>query len=117
MAISQNTIGIFVVLGIVTLVIVFGVGRGIMRERREKGLMQTGIDGKATVVEIIDTGSRSGHDPICRVILSVQPATGEAFRTEKKMTLSAVDLTKFKEGSVVPVKINPDDRSEVLVIR
>jgi hypothetical protein len=109
-----------VALGFGILVVVFAVimGRDYLQDRRESQLIETGVAAKATVVNIIDTSSRSGHDPVCRVILSVKPEGQAAFQAETEMVLSAVDLAnRFKVGSVVQVKFDPEDRSKLVVIR
>jgi hypothetical protein len=109
-----------VALGSGILLIVFAaiMGWDYLQDRRVAQLIATGVAAKATVVKIIDTGSRSGHDPVCRVILSVKPAGKAAFQAETEMALSAVDLTnQFKVGAVVRVKFDPEDRSKLVVLR
>ena len=90
---------------------------GILRARRAKRIRETGVDATATVLEIIDTRSRSNHNPVCDVVLRVEHAGGAPFEARTRMVLSVVDLTRFQEGSVVPVKFDPADKTEVVVIR
>ncbi len=105
---------------IVFIVVVGGAallwGPEMMRYRQEDQIRENGIEAKATVLNIIDTGSRSNHDPVCRVILSVEPPGEAAFRSETEMVLSPVDLTTFKKGSVIRVKFDPKDRSMVVAV-
>jgi len=117
MAANQNPMVVVVVIVITTIVLALTVVPGLLKSRREKRIRETGVSGTGTVLEIHDTGSRSGHDPVCRVVLSIEATGQEPWKIEKEMTLSAVDLMKFKEGSVVPVKFDPAAPSEVLVIR
>ena len=116
MAISDNVVGWVVILGILLVVIAIGTARSRKRKQKEKLIIDNGVQANATVVEIIDTGSRSNQNPVCRVIYSVEPEGEPAFRAETKMVLSPVDLTKFREGTVVRVAFDPRNRSEVVVI-
>jgi len=92
-------------------------GPEIMRYRQENQINENGIEATATVLNIIDTGSRSNHNPVCRVILTVEPPGEAAFQSETEMVLSPVDLTTFKKGSVIRVKFDPQDRSMVVKVR
>jgi hypothetical protein len=79
-----------VAVGFGIMIVIFAVimGRDYLQDRRESQLIETGVAAEATVVNIIDTSSRSGHDPICRVVLSVKPAGEAAFQAETEMVLS-----------------------------
>jgi len=103
---------------VVILVVVVAVtsGRSFLRSRREAQLLQTGMDAEAKILEIIDTGNISNNKPVCRIILEVRPAGEAPFSAEVQKVLSAVHLSKYPEGSMVPVKYDPQDRSRVLVI-
>ncbi len=86
-----------------------------LEDSEEQDIIENGVAAKATVVDIVDTGSRSNHDPVCKVVLTVEGQDGTRFRSRVEKVLSAVDLTKFKEGTVVSVRYDPKDHSRIVM--
>lgn len=72
-----------------------------------------GIAAIATVIDIWDTGMTLNDDPVVGFNLSVQPPDGEPYAAQTKGLVSRLHIPRIQPGAVLPVAIDPADRSRV----
>ena len=78
-------------------------------------LMQSGLDGRAEVISIEDTGKLINFNPVVKLTLKVTPALGmPAFQTVGETTVSKIAIPR--KGETVKVKYSPIDPSQFVVI-
>ena len=80
----------------------------------EKRLQRVGEPARATVLAIWDTGITLNDDPVVGLRVSIHPANGGDYEADiPKSTISRVHVPQFQPGRVVPVRIDPADRTRV----
>jgi hypothetical protein len=89
-------------------------GRG--RRLRKKATFN-GIEAKAIVLTIEQTGLFMNHKPQVKMQMQVIPDIGRNFVAEVKEILSFFDLEAIKAGSTVIVKYNPANIKEITLIK
>ena len=72
------------------------------------------VDATAEVLGIEDTGGRMGTNPVVRLRLQVQPATGAAFETTGKCMVSAVSMPRV--GDQIRIRYSPADPTQISVM-
>ncbi len=72
-----------------------------------------GIAATATVIDIWDTGMTLNDNPVVGFNLSVQPPDGEAYTAQTRGLVSRLHIPRIQPGAVLPVAIDPADRSRV----
>jgi hypothetical protein len=106
-----------IVFAVILLAILsFTVGPIIWGHFRRGDVLKNGVDGKAKVVEITDTGRRHNTNPVVRIKLNVTDASGNDFPAEVTMPLSPVRLSQHRVGDTVPVKYDPKSRDRVAIV-
>jgi len=115
MVLKGNVLGIVAFVFFTLLIIAYFFGPRILREIREGRIRESGLSAPARVLDVIDTGDRHNANPVCRVIVEVMPGSGENFRSELRLVLSPVDLTKIGKGSVINVKYDPKDPAHAVL--
>ncbi|PIN91231.1 hypothetical protein COU61_02385 [Candidatus Pacearchaeota archaeon CG10_big_fil_rev_8_21_14_0_10_35_13] len=88
---------------------------GIKKSMVEKKLLETGKEAQAEIISITDTGNRYNSNPEVIITLKVKLAEEETFNTEIRTTLSAVEITKMPEGTIVKVLYNQDNHKQVMI--
>ena len=82
--------------------------------RREQEILLNGYPGKATIVDIQDTGWTINDDPMIKMRLSIQPEVGSAFEVQVKATVSRIAIPKV--GDTFPVKYDPNNPGRVVIV-
>jgi hypothetical protein len=79
-----------------------------------KRLQASGVAASARVVEIWDTGITVNQDPVIGLKVEVTRADGTTYAaTIPKSLISRLDVPRFQPGSVVDVRIDPQDPMKV----
>ena len=89
---------IVVTLAVPAIIVAVMLGPHALRTVRDKGILASGTDAPARVVEIIDTGTRINRKPQVLMKLEVQPAGGAPFPAEAVAVISPVDMHKVHPG-------------------
>jgi len=79
-------------------------------------LMTTGVDGQATITQIMHTGKTVNYMP--EVAMDVQVSVGGSAPTAVKHTqvISPTSIPQIQPGMTVPVKVGPQDHSKIFVM-
>ena len=79
-----------------------------------KRLQEYGVAAQARILEIWDTGITVNQDPVIGIRAEVTRADGSTYTaTIPKSLISRLDIPRFQPGSVVDVRIDPQDSSKV----
>jgi hypothetical protein len=78
-----------------------------------KKVRENGIPASATVLEIWDTGVRYNDNPVVGLLLQVTLLDGKTYQAETRNVISIVHICQVQPGSVLPVKVDPDNHSLV----
>ena len=79
-----------------------------------KRLQTSGVAASARIVEIWDTGITVNQDPVIGMKVEVTRADGSTYSaTIPKSLISRLDVPRFQPGSVVDVRIDPQDPAKV----
>lgn len=82
-------------------------------EGEAKRIRRVGQAAEALVLEIRDTGITVNDDPIVAFRLRVQPETGAPYIVETRGRIGRLDVPQVQPGAVLPVAIDPQDRTKV----
>lgn len=77
--------------------------------------MAQGIQGNATVKGTTDTGQKLGDAPILDVELEVQIPGEEPYAVTHRQAIALAAMGNWQPGKVWPVRVDPGDRSKVIV--
>jgi hypothetical protein len=89
---------------------------GQMAERDKiQKINASGVEGRATVDSMTETGTSFGGGHEIDFILTVHPAGGADYQVTSSQTMHDVTLAGIAQGGQVIVKIDPDDPQSLLV--
>lgn len=77
-------------------------------------LMISGVDGKAKVLGIVDTGQLINFDPVVQLTLQVTPAFGAEYQHVLTAPVSKIAVPRV--GDTVSLKIHKDDNTKMMVL-
>jgi len=109
--IGITCIGLLVTTGITVLAIVL-IRRAVGPNKK---VLQQGVDGEATILEVGQTGVMVNNQPQARLRLEVRVPGWEPYQTEIKMVIPIVNVPQFQPGAVMPVKVDPNNRAKVVL--
>ena len=78
-------------------------------------LQKTGIPGKATIVEVRDTGITINNNPQAKLILEIKNSFGQRYQAETRVIVSRLNPGAYQPGMEVPVKIDPKNEKNVVL--
>ena len=78
-------------------------------------LQKTGLPGKATILEVKDTGVTINNNPQVKLILEVKNSFGQKYTTQCRVLVSRINPNAFMPGMEVPVKIDPKNEQNVVI--
>lgn len=78
-------------------------------------MQKIGIPGKATILEVRDTGITINENPQVKLKLEIQPKYGKKFTTETRALVSRINPGAFRAGMEVLVKIDPKNEQNVVI--
>jgi hypothetical protein len=76
-------------------------------------LQKTGISATAVILEVSDTGTTINGNPQVKLKLEVQPAHRFPYQAETKVLISRLQTSYFQPGSIIPVKIDPNNPKNI----
>lgn len=82
--------------------------------KRRAALMTTGIDGKAEVLNMADTGMLINYNPVVKLTLKVTPSMGAPFDITTEQQVSKIAIPRI--GDVLNVKYDPTDHSNIMMM-
>ena len=92
--------------------IFLAVGRGAARRDR---LHDTGLHGTATIVGIFQTGLWANNNPVAVLTLDVQVEGYPSYRIKHREVVPQVMLGRLATGAALPVSVDPDNPSKVVI--
>ena len=108
----ENIIGWTVAIVLIAIAVVPVIWGHFHRSR----VLEHGIDAKAKIVGIKDTGRRHNTNPVVRFDLMVTDEKGQDYRAEVTMPVSPVHLAGYQVGSMVRVKYDPKKPTDVAIV-
>ncbi|HEY6761161.1 MAG TPA: hypothetical protein VI318_16815 [Baekduia sp.] len=78
-------------------------------------LAANGRAGAATITAIRDTGITINDNPTVELDLSVSLDGGEPYAVTHRQTISRLAIPTFQPGATVPVRIDPADRTSLMI--
>lgn len=78
-------------------------------------LQKTGLPGKATILEVKDTGVTINNNPQVNLVLEVKNNLGQKYNTECRVLVSRLNPQAYQRGMEVSVKIDPQNEKNVVL--
>jgi len=78
--------------------------------------MNAGVKGSATVVSMVDTGTKLADTPVYDVTMDVVADGQPGFRAVHRQVIAAAALGNWQAGKVLPVHFDPNDATHQLTI-
>ena len=78
-------------------------------------LQKTGIPGRATILEVRDTGVTINNNPQVKLILEVKNSLGQKYSAQARVLVSRINPNAYAPGMEVPVKIDPKNEMNVVI--
>ena len=79
-------------------------------------LMQTGLEGRAVVKQLRDTGTMVNNMPTLELDLEVSVAGREPYPVAHRQVVSHASLGGLQPGATVAVKVDPDDPATLILV-
>ena len=76
-------------------------------------LAKVGLPGKAVITAASDSGERAAGNTIALLELTVTPEGGDAYPVSLRYIIAGSDLGPYAPGSAYPVRIDPENPSNV----
>jgi hypothetical protein len=102
--------GIFLVTNGAILLWVF------LSNRRRAIREATWMDGTAEILEVSETGTYINEQPRIRFRLLVNSPVHGTVEVVVKRVIPYTALAQYQKGATIPVKVNPDDADEVMIL-
>lgn len=101
---------ICLVLLVLILVVYLGFYRTLIRPAiRRRRLNAIGLPGTARINSVTDTGTTINQNPLVKYNCTVMPQVGMPYQASTKEVTSRLQPAAIQVGTVVPVKIDPND--------
>jgi hypothetical protein len=78
--------------------------------------MSAGVKGSATVVSMVDTGTKIADTPVYDVTMDVVADGQPGFRAVHRQVIAAAALGNWQAGKVLPVRFDPNDATHQVTI-
>jgi hypothetical protein len=78
-------------------------------------LQKTGLPGKATIVEVKDTGVTINNNPQVKLMLEVKNSYGQKYNAQCRVLVSRINPNMFMPGMEIPVLIDPKNEQNVVI--
>ena len=78
-------------------------------------LQKTGISGKATILEVRDTGVTINNNPQVKLIVEIKNSFGQRYNATIRTLVSRLNPFAYQPGMEVPVKIDPKNEQNVVL--
>jgi hypothetical protein len=84
-------------------------------QAKQQKLMQSGVQGQATIKELRDTGKLVNHMPELEMDLEVTIAGKDPYLVAHKQVIAHASLGGMQPGATVPVRVDPDDPAMLMI--
>ncbi len=115
---TTGSMGIYITLGVIVL---FG-GMFLLFYKlffapmlNASRLQKTGTPGRATILEVKDTGVTINNNPQVKLILEVKNSLGQKYNAQCRVLVSRINPNAYAPGMEVPVKIDPKNDQNVVL--
>jgi hypothetical protein len=90
---------------------------GSMQAEGQKAqhLMANGRVASATITAVRDTGMTINDNPTVELDLSVVLDGADPYAVTHRQTISRIAIPSFQPGATVPVRVDPADRSSLMI--
>jgi hypothetical protein len=106
-------LGITTVTIVATYFLIKYVSRAFGPFGPDQKVLEEGVAGEATILKVRQTGVMVNDQPQVALTLDVRISDWEPYQAETKMVIPIVNVPQFQPGAVVPVKVDPSNRSKV----
>jgi hypothetical protein len=83
--------------------------------QKAQHLMANGRPASATITAIRDTGMTINDNPTVELDLAVAVDGAEPYAVTHRQTISRIAIASFQPGATVPVRVDPADRSSLMI--
>jgi len=106
---------VYLILFILAVVAVF-MGDWMCSGIEDDRLRKHGVEARAIILKVEDTGNRFNDNPEVVFTLEVHRDGKGAYQTEHKRVYSVVDLLNYPKGTEVTIKVDPEDSTSLVII-
>jgi hypothetical protein len=78
-------------------------------------LQKVGLPGKATILEVRDTGVTINNSPQVKLMMEVKNSYGQKYNVQCRVLVSRINPNMFTPGMEVPVLIDPKNEQNVVI--
>lgn len=109
---------IIAVCGGSAILIIFGalIINAIVQNKKRSHLLAVSETAMATILEMENKGGVDETLLECHFLLEVSPPNRSAYRARTSATIRIENIPRFQPGSVVQVKYNPNDPTQVMML-
>jgi hypothetical protein len=98
--------------GVIALLVTMQKG-WLTRPGNYNRLMQSGVDARATILEMKDTGITLNNDPFVKIRLRIEPPGGPAYEKQLRVAVSRIGIPAV--GDTLNVRIDPNKPQDVII--
>jgi hypothetical protein len=91
------------------------MGAGMADPAGAAALYAGGIAGSATIDSVADTGMFVNQAPVLELSMTVTIPGREPYPVKHRQLVSHAALARFQPGSVLPVKVSPQDNNQLMI--
>lgn len=118
---ATQTILILAVVGVFTVLIIFLTMRYVRKmngnNKDAQRIAQTGVPGQARILGVQQTNTRINNNPVVDIFLEVHPSNGQPpYQTKVRRMISMFQISQFQQGAVLPIRIDPADPTNVVLL-
>jgi len=81
----------------------------------ERRLHQSGIPGRAKIVEVRETNITINNNPQVKLMLEVTNSSGHVYHTSCKVIVPRLKPGLYKTGMELPIKIDPGNEKKLII--
>jgi hypothetical protein len=87
-----------------------------VQERRQRTFLAGAETAEAVIVEMKQTGGGNRYAAGFRFLLEVHPTNRPAYQARTEATIQLENIPHFQPGAIVPVKYNPKNPTQVMIL-
>lgn len=118
---SYILMGVYII--VISAVVIFSMGevyKFIKNNRKRKKLLSTGVDAKAKVLSLDEasdgTVTTINDQPLVTIELEILDRGDAPYKVKIETIISRLEIPKLQPGSIVNVKIDPNNRNKVIIV-
>lgn len=113
---SGSTVLVAVVIAVALVANAIAFGPSLLRAKRDRQLLASGVTAEASVIDLRDTGNRYNGEPEVTIHLEVKPVGTPPFPAEARRVVTTADVGLFARGRTLTVKYDPADLARVAIM-